>query len=148
LATAHVGDAKSMFKFSENTFDEIYASHVLEHFDYIDLPNILKEWYRVLKPGGELSISVPNITVIVDIMKQFKNNSERQMDLMRMIFGGHINQYDYHQMGFTRTILINLLESINFQTVNVVKTFNNIFNDTSSMKYNGTLISLNVIASK
>jgi len=67
---------------------------------------------------------------------------------MRMIFGGHINQYDYHQMGFTRTILINLLESINFQTVNVVKTFNNIFNDTSSMKYNGTLISLNVIASK
>ena len=30
----HLGNAKDLSRFTENTFGEVYASHVLEHFDY------------------------------------------------------------------------------------------------------------------
>lgn len=41
----HVCDAKDLSRFEDNTFIEIYASHVLEHFDYVkELISTLKEW--------------------------------------------------------------------------------------------------------
>jgi len=43
--------------YADNTFDRIIAVHVLEH---IYQPHLaLKEWYRVLKNGGTLSILIP-----------------------------------------------------------------------------------------
>lgn len=43
--------------YADNTFDRVVASHVLEH---INEPHLaVKEWRRVLKPGGVLSILIP-----------------------------------------------------------------------------------------
>jgi phosphatidylethanolamine/phosphatidyl-N-methylethanolamine N-methyltransferase len=43
--------------YADNTFDRLVATHVLEH---IYQPHLaLKEWCRVLKPGGVLSILIP-----------------------------------------------------------------------------------------
>jgi predicted SAM-dependent methyltransferase len=40
----HVMNANNLSKFADNTFSEIYASHVLEHFDYKgELKNTLIE---------------------------------------------------------------------------------------------------------
>ncbi len=43
--------------FPDNTFDSILASEVLEHV--FNLEDILKELYRVLKPGGKILITIP-----------------------------------------------------------------------------------------
>ena len=43
--------------YSDNTFDRLVSTHVLEHIYQPHL--VLKEWYRVLKPGGVLSILIP-----------------------------------------------------------------------------------------
>lgn len=52
----HVAD---YFPFkSDNEYDLIIASHWLEHI--IDVPGVLDEIYRMLKPGGALLIDVPN----------------------------------------------------------------------------------------
>lgn len=51
--------------FSENEFDVIYHSHLLEHFSKSDGKKFIKECYRVLKPGGIIRIAVPNLEVIV-----------------------------------------------------------------------------------
>lgn len=45
--------------FEDDSADEIYASHVLEHLPYDS--KALQEWLRVLKPGGMLTVVVPDI---------------------------------------------------------------------------------------
>jgi len=45
--------------FEDNSVDEIFASHILEHVDW-RVP-ALEEWHRVLRPGGVIVVIVPDI---------------------------------------------------------------------------------------
>ena len=45
--------------FPDNEFDVIRARDILEHLEYIP---VLKDFYRILKPGGTLTIQVPHFT--------------------------------------------------------------------------------------
>jgi SAM-dependent methyltransferase len=58
--TDYVIDASKALKFPDNTFDVIYASHVLEHIPWYVTERVLREWIRVLKPGGALEVWVPD----------------------------------------------------------------------------------------
>jgi predicted SAM-dependent methyltransferase len=44
----------------DNTLGEIYAGHFLEHLSQLDGRHFLAECYRVLVPGGQLGIVVPD----------------------------------------------------------------------------------------
>jgi len=44
--------------FRDNSVDEVHAQHVLEHFD--DLVGVMREVYRVCKPGGRFVVTVPH----------------------------------------------------------------------------------------
>lgn len=46
--------------FEDNSVDFIYAGHLVEHFYPNTLPDVIKEWKRVLKPGGRLVIVTPD----------------------------------------------------------------------------------------
>lgn len=62
LGTAKVDaifDAK-IVPYEDNTVDEILASHVIEHFHFKEGIEVLKEWCRVLKPGGKLVVETPD----------------------------------------------------------------------------------------
>lgn len=45
--------------FGTDYADRICAVHVVEHFYHWELQKMLKEWLRVLKPGGKLIIELP-----------------------------------------------------------------------------------------
>lgn len=47
----------SQLKYPDNTFDRLIATHVLEHIYQPHL--VIKEWRRVLKDGGVISILIP-----------------------------------------------------------------------------------------
>jgi SAM-dependent methyltransferase len=47
--------------FADGSFDRALCLDVLEHLAYEEQPRALAELYRVLRPGGELLVSVPNL---------------------------------------------------------------------------------------
>lgn len=51
----------SSLPYPEGAFDRALCLDVLEHLPYEQQPLALAELYRVLRPGGELLVSVPNL---------------------------------------------------------------------------------------
>lgn len=145
----HLGNAKDLSRFSDGSFDDIYASHVLEHFDYKDeLLGTLMEWIRVLKPSGRLFVSVPDLDVLARLFSAKERlTAEERFFVMRMIFGGHVDEHDYHVVGLNEEFLLEYLWTAGFDDITRVETFN-LFNDTSCMMFKDELISLNLIARK
>ena len=147
----HVCNAKDLSRFADNTFSEIYSSHVVEHLDYKDeVLATLKEWNRVLVPGGKLYTSVPDMDVLARLFLDNKTlTAEDRFFVMRMIFGGHVDQYDYHIVGLNEEFLGSYLAASGYVNIGKVEGSGfGIFTDTSSMLFKGVPISLNMIAEK
>jgi predicted SAM-dependent methyltransferase len=45
----------------DNTFDEVRSVHSIEHVSLNRATAALREWYRILKPGGKVYVDTPNI---------------------------------------------------------------------------------------
>jgi predicted SAM-dependent methyltransferase len=97
--------------FSDNSVDEIEASHILEHFDIVHVPYLLAEWWRVLKPGGLLFLEIPNLwKSAVNIgLRTFA----QKIQTIRFLFGVDLPG-NFHKSGFTFRLLRNLLEKSGF----------------------------------
>jgi len=63
---------KDKIPFEDNTVDNIYNSHVIEHVEDEFVNEFIKEAYRVLKPGGVLRIVCPDAKFMFDV-SQFSN---------------------------------------------------------------------------
>lgn len=46
--------------FASQSVEMVFSSHLLEHIEYEKVPQTLKEWARVIKPGGHLVLYVPD----------------------------------------------------------------------------------------
>ncbi len=57
---------KNGIPFPSNSVKRIYSSHFLEHLPFTDGQSFLQESLRVLSPGGEFSICVPNARLYID----------------------------------------------------------------------------------
>ena len=74
-------------------------------------------------------------------------NINGKVGIMRMMFGGQIDDHDFHKVGLTWGIARHFLGQAGFKTVERVQEFG-IFDDSSSLKVQGTLISLNIQVGK
>lgn len=54
-------DLHRLTPFEDDTIDEILSVHVVEHFWRWEVVGVLKEWVRVLKPGGKMILECPNL---------------------------------------------------------------------------------------
>ena len=145
----HVGQAEDLTRFADNTFVELYASHVLEHLGYrSDLPVALKEWYRVLAPEGRLMVSVPDLEALCELYLQRNSlDSGDRFSIMRMMFGGQLDQYDFHLVGLDEGLLVSFLADAGFADIQRVNDFG-LFVDSSTLNFAGRPISLNLQAWK
>lgn len=83
----HLGDARDLSQFPDNTFTDVYASHVVEHLDYAknELLDTLKEWRRVLVPGGKVYVSAPNMDVLCGLfLDRVKLSAAERFFVMRI----------------------------------------------------------------
>jgi predicted SAM-dependent methyltransferase len=145
----HVSDAGDLRCFADDTFVQVYASHVLEHFDYTGaLMAALKEWKRVMVPGGTLYVSVPDLDVLARLFldRELLSYQDRFL-VMRMIFGGHIDKSDYHLVGLNEEFLMDVLRITGFTGMRRVSAFG-LFDDTSTTTLKGVPISVNVLCEK
>ncbi|HEY6837204.1 MAG TPA: methyltransferase domain-containing protein [Geobacteraceae bacterium] len=145
----HQGNAKDLSRFPEGTFNEIYASHVVEHFDYKDeLLAALREWNRVLKPFGRLYVSVPDLDALAALFADRERlTPDDRFHVMRMMFGGHGDAHDYHLVGLNEEFLREYLRQAGFGGIRRVEGFG-MFQDTSGMTFKEVPISLNLVAKK
>lgn len=108
-----VWDLMNSLPFSSNKFEHIYSSHVLEHFDYKQLMFVLGELFRVLKPGGKMSICVPDAQIYINAYNTRESKdllrhkpailSNCRMDFMNYIFymdGEHKMMFDAENLSF------------------------------------------------
>lgn len=60
-----VHDVRKGLPFEQDSLDVIYASHFLEHLYFVEAQRLLKECYRVLRPGGIIRMVVPDLRAII-----------------------------------------------------------------------------------
>jgi predicted SAM-dependent methyltransferase len=78
-------DATKVFQLSSDTYDYIYSEHMIEHLPYQSCLNLLSESYRVLKPGGTIRLSTPDLKFLIDLY--IPNKSDIQVEYMKWSVG-------------------------------------------------------------
>lgn len=66
--------------FPDNSVVQLYSSHLLEHLTVQEALTVLQECRRVLAPGGEISVTVPDARLYVDIYLGHKSGSDDVFD--------------------------------------------------------------------
>jgi predicted SAM-dependent methyltransferase len=72
--------------FASNSLDGLRANHVLEHQSYELVPETLREWARVLRPGAEIDIGVPDARFVAS---QWVEGEIDTAEANYWILGGH-----------------------------------------------------------
>lgn len=67
-------DLRKLVTFGDNSADEVLSVHVVEHFWRWEVLDILKEWIRVLKPGGRMILECPNL---ISACQELLRNTEQ-----------------------------------------------------------------------
>jgi SAM-dependent methyltransferase len=114
-----ISDISKLDNFSNNSIELIYACHVLEHFSHVEAEQVLSRWFDVLKPGGEIRISVPDIDrivrIYVDNWEHFQTSSHSPW--IGLLYGGQGDPYDFHKTGFNFCWLRFLMEKIGYESI-------------------------------
>lgn len=89
---------------ADGSVDVIRASHVLEHFPHGQIADVLKEWVRALRPGGEIRIAVPNFEWIAESYM-----AGQPINTQGYVMGGQIDGADFHKATFDKRSLTQQL---------------------------------------
>ena len=55
------GPAEDLSIFATDSLDFCFSSHLLEHYPYEQVPDVLREWMRTIKLGGHLVLYLPDM---------------------------------------------------------------------------------------
>ena len=102
--------------FPDDSFQYVFSSHVFEHLPRASLMRLLKELRRVIRPGGTMRVSVPDLTIMV---KSYREEDGERVGSEKPIVGlcGFCFSTLYPAEGFP----VVLLEAIVFR-LSVVST--------------------------
>lgn len=113
----YIHDIRILPMFKDASVDLIYASHAVEYFDRVEITEVLKEWYRVLRVGGILRLAVPDFDALIKAYLKYKD--------ITLILGPLYGRWQprgrnltiYHKTVYDYSLLKGLLESIGFKSI-------------------------------
>lgn len=101
--------------FEDDSADELLAVHVLEHLYRWDALDALREWRRVLKPGGLIAIEVPDLMKVCQHV--IAGNGERMGQWGLFGDPGYRDPLMCHRWCYTGEELVGLLREAGFTKV-------------------------------
>lgn len=110
----YIGGIEKLPRFKDQSVNLVYASHALEHISHLKTDEVLNEWYRVLRHGGILRISVPNFDCLLDI---YQNSGSSMESILGNLMGGQHYKYNYHKTMFNQASLTSLMKKAGFKEV-------------------------------
>jgi len=106
-----VADAR-MLPFKDESFDHVYSSETIEHFSHLEVRSVVAEWVRILKKDGVIEIQCPDLRA-----RAFLFFLSPTWQNVRNVYGGQDYAGNYHQCGFSFSLLKGLLESCGIRNV-------------------------------
>ena len=71
-------DVTQPFPLADDTFDYIFAEHMIEHIDYDNAALMLRECRRVLKRGGVIRLATPDLEVLIGLHAEVKSTAQQR----------------------------------------------------------------------
>jgi hypothetical protein len=90
------------------------AVHVVEHFYLWEVPDLLTEWIRVLRPGGKMIIEVPDL---VKVMNYMASGISEPALTMWPLYGdpSHEDPLMGHKWGYTEGSLARMMDHVGLE---------------------------------
>lgn len=108
--------------YEDNSINVIYSCCMLEHFGrnnkleffrHTCWKDVIKYWYKLLRPGGELYVCVPDFDAVC---KEYLHSGDISK-IIGITIGGQKNNEDLHGMLFDYKLLSSELQLIGFQNI-------------------------------
>ena len=122
-----VGSMLDMAAVADASVDAIYSAHNIEHVYAHEVPQVLKEFLRVLKPEGFLVVTCPDLQTVCQLVAEDKlgdaayTSQAGPITPLDILYGhgaalaaGHL--YMAHKCGFTLKTLTQALHAAGFAT--------------------------------
>ncbi len=116
-----VFDITKRFPMDDGVIEEVFSAATLEHLRRPHVDHVLKEFFRVLRPGGLAQVSTPDIEAIA---KALLEKTESLETINQYFFGKYksddTEDYDLHRWMYPAADMIATLQKIGFTDVEQV----------------------------
>ncbi|MFQ5788592.1 MAG: methyltransferase domain-containing protein [Thermodesulfobacteriota bacterium] len=106
--------------FEDNYADYILCVDVIEHIRMREVPKALSELYRVLKPGGKMTMMTTDFDDLVDIWNELRKKPfdvDKYLDVVEIIYGNQagFGEAELHKSAFNADFLNLSLQTAGFK---------------------------------
>ena len=116
-------DLHDLAPFPDASADEVLSVHVVEHFWRWEIADVLREWVRVLRPGGRMIVECPNILsacrTFLENPNEFSRPDQSGQRTMWVFYGDPQwkDPLMIHRWGYTPESLQALLAEVGLKDV-------------------------------
>lgn len=112
-------DIRKLDIFRDNYADEMMAIHVIEHVNRWEVPAMLADWKRVLKPGGMLAIECPDL---IKCCRNVLEGKPRQEGIQGLFGEWELkDELMMHRHGWSPLEMQQVLQEAGFEGVRFVR---------------------------